>query len=78
KLQGLCADLGSRHVDVVSTYGFTEAKMAWSECVTPDREDPAGYHLCPDLAFIEIIDPETGERVVDGEPGEIVFTALNA
>ncbi|MFP6898204.1 MAG: AMP-binding protein [Roseibacillus sp.] len=78
KLQSLCADLGSQHVDIVSTYGFTEAKMAWSECVTPPGEAPSGYHLCPDLAFVEIIDPETGERVADGEPGEIVFTPLDS
>ena len=78
KLQGLCADLGSQNVDVVSTYGFTEAKMAWSECVTPPGEAPSGYHLCPDLAFVEIINPETGERVSAGEPGEIVFTPLDS
>ena len=78
KLRSLCADLGSHNVDVVSTYGFTEAKMAWSECVTPTGEDPAGYHLSPDLAYVEIIDPETGERVPEGEPGEIVFTPLDA
>ncbi len=78
KLQSLCADLGAQDVSVVSTYGFTEAKMAWSECVPPPGEAPSGYHLCPDLAFVEIIDPETGERVSEGEPGEIVFTPLDA
>lgn len=78
KLQSLCADLGSQHVDVVSTYGFTEAKMAWSECVAPEGRETSGYHLTPDLAFVEIIDPETGERVPDGKPGEIVFTPLDS
>lgn len=78
KLQSLCADLGSHHVDVVSTYGFTEAKMAFSECVTPPGKAPSGFHLAADLAFVEIVDPETGERVPDGTPGEIVFTHLDA
>lgn len=78
KLQGLCADLGSQTVDVISTYGFTESKMAWSECVSPPGEAPSGYHVCSDLAFVEIIDPETGQRVPDGEPGEIVFTPLDS
>jgi phenylacetate-coenzyme A ligase PaaK-like adenylate-forming protein len=63
---------------VVSTYGFTEAKMAFSECIPPRGEAPSGFHLNPDLAFVEIIDPETGCRVSDGEPGEIVFTPLDS
>jgi phenylacetate-coenzyme A ligase PaaK-like adenylate-forming protein len=77
KLKQLCANMGSPDVDVISTYGFTEAKMAFSECCPPMGEAPSGFHLYPDLAFIEIIDPETGERVPDGNPGEIVFTPLN-
>src|SRR5256714_632202 len=32
KLRNLSAKLGSHGVDVLSTYGFTEAKMAWAEC----------------------------------------------
>ncbi|MFC5051037.1 phenylacetate--CoA ligase family protein [Rubritalea spongiae] len=78
KLKQLCAKMGSPEVDVISTYGFTEAKMAFSECCPPKGKDPSGFHLYPDLAFIEIIDPDTGERVPDGHPGEIVFTPLNS
>lgn len=78
KLKQLCAAMGSEDVDVISTYGFTEAKMAFSECCPPKGKDPSGFHLYPDLAFVEIIDPETGERVPDESPGEIVFTPLNA
>ena len=77
KLKKLCAKLGSADVDIISTYGFTEAKMAFAECCPPKGEEPTGFHLYPDLAFIEIIDPESGDRVPDGEPGEIVFTPLN-
>ena len=76
KLRAFCSDLGSEDVDIVSTYAFTEAKMAWAECPAPAGEPPSGFHLYPDLAFIEVIDPETGERVPDGHPGEIVFTPL--
>ena len=77
KLQSLCADLGSQNVDIISTYGFTEAKMAWTECCPPEGGKPSGYHIYPDFAFVEIIDPDTGERVPDGTPGEIVFTPLD-
>ncbi|WP_105042284.1 phenylacetate--CoA ligase family protein [Rubritalea profundi] len=78
KLKKLCAAMGSDDVDVISTYGFTEAKMAFSECCPPKEKSPSGFHLYPDLAFVEIIDPETGERVPDETPGEIVLTPLNA
>lgn len=78
KLTELCQKMGSEEVRIVSTYGFTEAKMAFSECAPPMGEPSTGYHLYPDLAFIEIIDPDTGERVPDETAGEIVFTPLNS
>ncbi|WP_156817111.1 phenylacetate--CoA ligase family protein [Rubritalea marina] len=78
KLRELCAKVGARHVDIVSTYGFTEAKLAFSECVTPEGHEPSGYHLYPDLAIVEVVDPESGTPVPDREPGEIVFTPLNS
>ncbi len=78
KLRALCADLGAGRVDVQATYAFTEAKMAWIECPVPDGAESGGYHLFPDLGLVEVIDPETGEPVGDGQPGEIVFTSLEA
>ncbi|MEM1442654.1 MAG: AMP-binding protein [Verrucomicrobiota bacterium] len=77
KLRALCAELGSGKVEVMATYGFTEAKMAFPEC--PARGGEAtGYHLYPDLGIVEVIDPETGEVVPEGGPGEIVFTPLHS
>ena len=52
--------------------------MAWCECLFPVGAEPSGYHLYPDLGIVEIIDPETGAPKDDGEPGEIVFTSLEA
>lgn len=78
KLRALCAELGAGKVSVVATYAFTEAKMAWIECPAPDGESPSGYHLSPDLGIIEIIDPVTGRRVGPNQPGEIVYTPLDA
>ena len=51
--------------------------MAFAECPTADNAY-TGYHLYPDLAIFEVIDPETGEVVPDGEDGELVFTPLHA
>ncbi len=63
--------LGPRNVRVLSTYAFTEGKTAWVEC-----KEESGYHLYPDFEFIEIID-KNGERVNEGEKGEIVYTSLD-
>ena len=70
--------LPGTHVDVLMTYGFTEAKMAWPECPYPEEEESGGFHLYPDLGIVEIVDPKTGESVDEGCPGEIVFTPLDA
>jgi phenylacetate-coenzyme A ligase PaaK-like adenylate-forming protein len=78
KLRDLCAQLGSLGVYVISIYAFTEAKTAWAECPTLPHEGASGYHLFPDLGFIELVDPKTGVRVPDGAPGEIVYTPLDA
>ena len=78
KLRNLAIDLGARELDVVTTYGFTEAKMAWADCPVPVDEPSSGYHLYPDLGLVEVVDPKTGEPVPNGQPGEIVFTPLDA
>lgn len=78
KLRNLAIELGAREADVVTTYGFTEAKMAFAECPVPVDETPSGYHLYPDLGVIEVVDPKSGEPVPNGQPGEIVFTPLDA
>ncbi len=79
KITALCNDLGANDVRIMSTYGFTEAKIAWTECMPPEAgSEPSGFHTYPDMGFVEIIDPESGERVPDGQPGEIVYTPLDA
>ena len=78
KLSNLAHEVGAREMDVVATYGFTEAKMAWGECPCGPDETPGGYHLYPDLGIFETINPRTGEPVSGGGPGELVFTALDA
>jgi phenylacetate-coenzyme A ligase PaaK-like adenylate-forming protein len=78
KLAELCAQLGSPGVQVVATYGFTEAKLAWSECPFPPGHKPTGYHLYPDMGIFEIIDPENGTVQPEGKGGEIVWTPLES
>ncbi|MGC3991976.1 MAG: AMP-binding protein [Chthoniobacteraceae bacterium] len=78
KLRQLAREIGAGRVDILPTYGFTEAKMAFPQCPVPEGEEMSGYHLSPDLGLVEIVDPKTGQPVPDGEPGELVFTSLVA
>jgi phenylacetate-CoA ligase len=78
KLHEMAGELGARNVNVLAIYGFTEAKLAWAECPFPHDQTSGGYHMYPDLGIIEIVDPQTGHAVPSGQPGEIVFTPLDA
>ncbi|MDO8543270.1 MAG: AMP-binding protein [Opitutaceae bacterium] len=77
KLSQMCEQLGSPGVQVIATYGFTEAKLAWTECPVDASAAPTGYHLYPDMGIIEVVNPETGQPVPDGTRGEIVWTPLD-
>lgn len=53
-------------------YGMTEMGLGCAvQC--PELE---GFHVRETDLYLEIIDPETGEVLPDGEEGEIVFTTL--
>jgi hypothetical protein len=71
----LLQSMGAGNVHVFGTYGFTEARMAFTECPTADNSY-TGYHVYPDMAIFEVVDPATGEVVPEGCDGELVFTAL--
>jgi phenylacetate-CoA ligase len=66
---------GAREVVILGTYGFTEARMAFTECPTPYDESP-GYHISPDFGVFEVIDAKTLEPVKEGETGELVYTPI--
>jgi phenylacetate-coenzyme A ligase PaaK-like adenylate-forming protein len=66
---------GARDVIILGTYGFTEARQAFSECPS-GYDDSPGYHLYPDLGIFEVIDTTTNEPVGPGETGELVYTPI--
>lgn len=70
KVKELLRDLGNYDSRILATYAFTEGKTAWIQC-----HETSGYHLYPDMEFFEVIDKD-GNRVPEGEPGELVYTAL--
>lgn len=78
RLLVLARELGADDLHIISTYGFTEAKMALPECPTHQGVSSSGFHISPELALFEIIDPVSGETVPEGHAGEIVFTPLDA
>ena len=54
-------------------YGTSEmAGPMYTEC-----EERNGIHMQSDTVYVEIIDPDTGEVLPEGEKGELVFTALD-
>jgi phenylacetate-coenzyme A ligase PaaK-like adenylate-forming protein len=58
--------------DVFQHYGMTEMGLGGGvECRAFD-----GYHLREADLYFEIIDPETGDSVSEGQQGEVVFTTL--
>jgi phenylacetate-CoA ligase len=61
-------------IDAVDIYGLSEVMGPGvaSECV----ETKDGPTIWEDHFYPEIVDPETGEPVADGELGELVFTSL--
>ena len=60
-------------IDVYNSYGLSEMNgpgVAF-ECMEKD-----GMHLWEDNFIMEIIDPDTGEKLPEGEKGELVLTTL--
>ena len=62
--------LGVEYYDI---YGLTEV---YGPGIGINCAHGHGMHVWSDYVFLEIIDPETGENLPDGEWGEIVLTTL--
>jgi len=60
-------------VDVYNSYGLSEMN---GPGVAFECERKNGMHLWEDHFLLEIINPQTGEPVPDGESGELVLTTL--
>ncbi len=61
--------LGIRAYDI---YGTSELSgPMFCECTAQK-----GFHVWSDLAYVEVLDPETGEPLPSGEKGELVITML--
>lgn len=57
--------------EIRDSFGMTEAGMMAAEDGVA-----SGFRIWSDLFFVEVVDPASGETVVDGEPGALVVTPL--
>ena len=65
------ASLGIKAYDI---YGLTETS---GPGVSFECSEQTGMHINEDHFYAEIIDPDTGEVLPEGEKGELVFTSLD-
>ena len=61
-------------IDAIDIYGLTEVMGPGVACECIESKD--GPVIWEDHFYPEIIDPDTGEILPDGEEGELVFTSL--
>ena len=62
-------------IDAIDIYGLSEVMGPGVSCECIETKD--GPHIWEDHFYPEIINPETGEVLPDGEIGELVFTSLS-
>ncbi|HBI84964.1 MAG TPA: phenylacetate--CoA ligase [Ruminococcus sp.] len=60
-------------IELYDIYGLTEI---YGPGIGINCKHNTGMHIWDDFLYLEIIDPQTGEPVPDGEQGEIVITTL--
>ncbi|MDH3230308.1 MAG: phenylacetate--CoA ligase [Alphaproteobacteria bacterium] len=61
-------------MDALDLYGLSEVIGPGVACECIETKD--GLHLWEDHFYPEVVDPETGAVLPDGEVGELVFTSL--
>jgi len=73
--EGMRTEIESKlGIDAIDIYGLTEVMGPGVACECIESKD--GPVIWEDYFYPEVIDPETGELVADGEDGELVFTSL--
>ena len=74
--QGMRTEIETKlGLDAMDIYGLTEVMGPGVACECIESKD--GPVIWEDHFYPEIINPETGEVVADGEEGELVFTSLS-
>jgi phenylacetate-CoA ligase len=73
--EGMCAEIERRlGIDAVDIYGLSEVMGPGVASEFVETKD--GPTIWEDHFYPEIVEPESGKPVPDGQPGELVFTTL--
>ena len=73
--EGMRAEIERRlGIDAVDIYGISEVMGPGVACEFVETKD--GPTIWEDHFYPEIVDPDSGAPVPDGQPGELVFTSL--
>ncbi|MBV8406170.1 MAG: AMP-binding protein [Alphaproteobacteria bacterium] len=73
--EGMRAEIERRlGIDAIDLYGLSEVIGPGVACEFVETKD--GPTIWEDHFYPEVVDPETGAPVADGEPGELVLTSL--
>lgn len=73
ELRAQLARLGAATVDIRARYAFTEMQGGLVQCT--EHAEP--QNLVPDLYHLEVVDPQSGTRLPDGETGALAITHLH-
>jgi phenylacetate-CoA ligase len=65
--------LGAGTIDIRARYAFTEMQGGLVQCA----DDAPAQNIAPDLYYLESVEPKTGRRMADGEPGMLAITHLH-
>lgn len=73
EFKDMLAQAGAGAVDIRARYAFTEMQGGLVQCA----DHAEGQNVTPDLYYLETVDPDTGRRLPDGEPGHLAITHLH-
>jgi phenylacetate-coenzyme A ligase PaaK-like adenylate-forming protein len=73
ELKELLGECGARAVTIRARYAFTEMQGGLVQCA----EDAQAQNVTPDLYYLEVVDPDSGRRLPDGESGMLAVTHLH-
>lgn len=73
EMKALLAACGAGLVEFRARYAFTEMQGGLVQCA----EDAPGQNVTPDLYYLEVVDPDSGRRLLDGESGMLAITHLH-
>jgi phenylacetate-coenzyme A ligase PaaK-like adenylate-forming protein len=73
ELREQLARLGAESLQIRARYAFTEMQGGLVQCA----EIAEPQNLAPDLYYLEVVDPESGRRLPDGESGALAITHLH-